>query len=137
MPKTVRKWRARWATTADLAVVEADEPALRAAIAEVLADVPRPGAPVTFTTEQIVQIITLACTPPANSGRPVNAWTSRELADEAQKRQIVSAISPRSVGRFLKAAELKPHDSRYGLNTTEPDPVAFAEDVETICTLYG
>ncbi len=32
---------------------------------------------------------------------------------------------------------MKPHHSRYWLNTTEPDPVAFAEDVETICTLYA
>jgi hypothetical protein len=72
-------------------------------IARVLADAPRPGAPDTFTAEQIVQIINLACTPPVDAGRPVDAWTRRELADEAINRQIVASISPTSVGRFLKA----------------------------------
>jgi transposase len=104
-PKTVRKWRARWAAAeAQLAVVERDAAELKAAVATVLADAPRPGAPDTFTAEQIVQIINLACTPPADSERPVAAWTPRELAEEAIKRQIVPAISPRSVGRFLKAS---------------------------------
>src|SRR5919202_1906112 len=104
-PQTVRRWRARWAAAApDLAAVDADEPALRTLIAEVLADAPRPGAPPTFSAEQVVQIIALACTPPADSGRPVDAWTPRELADEAEKRQIVPTISARSVGRCLKTS---------------------------------
>ena len=102
-PKTVRRWRARWAAAApELAAVESDGSALRTLIAEILADAPRPGAPPTFRAEQIVQIIAIACTPPADSGRPVDAWTPRELADEAEKRQIVTSISARSVGRFLK-----------------------------------
>jgi hypothetical protein len=102
-PKTVRRWRARWATAQpDLAAAEADDRTLRALVAEVLADAPRPGAPATFTAEQIVHIIAIACTPPADSGRPIDAWTPRELADEAEKRQIVPSISARSVGRFLK-----------------------------------
>jgi putative transposase len=82
--------------------VATDERALRSHIADVLADAPRPGAPPTFTAEQIIHIIALACTPPAESERPIDAWTPRELADEAEKRQIVSSISARSVGRFLK-----------------------------------
>lgn len=105
-PKTVAKWRARWAAAeAQLAAVEGDTAELKRMIACVLADAPRPGAPDTFTAEQIVQIINLACTPPADAGRPVDAWTPRELADEAVKRQIVSSISPTSVGRFLKAGQ--------------------------------
>ncbi len=103
-PKTVAKWRTRWAAAhAPLAAVEGDAADLKRMIARVLADAPRPGAPDTFTAEQIVQIINLACTPPADAGRPVDAWTPRELADEAVKRQIVRSISPTSVGRFLKA----------------------------------
>jgi putative transposase len=100
---TIRRWRRRWvAAQPNLATVDDDEALLRTLIAEVLADAPRPGVPATFTAEQIVQIINLACTPPTDSGRPVDAWTPRELADEAVKRQIVTSISPRSVGRFLK-----------------------------------
>ena len=105
-PTTIRRWRRRWmAAQPDLAMLDDDEVQLPALIAEVLADAPRPGVPPTFTAEQIVQIINLACTPPAASGRSVDAWTPRELADEAAKRQIVPAISPRSVGRFLKRSQ--------------------------------
>jgi hypothetical protein len=103
-PKTVIKWRARWAAAEpQLAAGEHTAADLKRLIARVLADAPRPGAPDTFTAEQIVQIINLACTPPADAGRPVDAWTRRELADEAINRQIVASISPTSVGRFLKA----------------------------------
>lgn len=103
-PNTVIKWRSRWAAAeAQLAAVEHDAADLKRLIARVLADAPRPGAPDTFTAEQIVLIMNLACTPPTDSGRPVDAWTPRELADEAVKRQIVASISPTSVGRFLKA----------------------------------
>lgn len=102
-PKTVRRWRARWAAAQPhLTAAEADDRALRSLIAEVLADDPRPGAPPTFTAEQVIHIMALACTPPADSGRPIDAWTPRELADEAEKRQIVASISARTVGRFLK-----------------------------------
>jgi hypothetical protein len=86
-----------------LALVETEADALLAQIEAVLADAPRPGAPDTFSAEQIVQIVALACTPPASFGRPIEAWTPRELADEAIKQQIVTTISPRSVERFLKS----------------------------------
>jgi putative transposase len=85
-----------------LAAADADAAALARRIATVLADAPRPGTPVTFTAEQIVLIINLACRPPEQVDRPVTAWTPRELADEAMKQGIVAAISPRSVERFLK-----------------------------------
>jgi transposase len=96
-PKTVRKWRRRWAAAA------ADPRELRVTVAAVLADAPRSGTPDTFTAEQIVEIINLACTPPAAAGRPCAAWTPRELADEAGKRGIVARISPQSVARFVKS----------------------------------
>jgi transposase len=103
-PTTVRLWRSRWAAAeAILAVAEAEAHQLAATVATVLADAPRSGAPDTFTAEQIVQILNLACSPPPDAHRPVTAWTARELAEEAVKRQIVSTISVRSVGRFLKS----------------------------------
>jgi putative transposase len=99
---TVRTWRSRWAAAeAHLALAETDPATLRETIASVLADAPRSGAPCTFSAEQIVQIVNLACTSPRALGRPVDAWTPRELADEAQRQRIVSSISPTSVGRFL------------------------------------
>lgn len=100
---TIRKWRQRWAVAhPQLAVAEANPRALRQTIASVLADAPRSGTPGIFTAEQIVQIVNLACTPPRDAGRPLDAWTPRELADEAEQRKIVTSISPTTVGRFLK-----------------------------------
>jgi putative transposase len=103
---SVRLWRDRWLAAQDaLAQAEKDDlpdSQLSALIEEALGDGPRPGAPATFTPQQIVQIVAVACEPPAKSGRPISHWTNRELADEVKKRQIVKRISPRSVGRFLK-----------------------------------
>src|SRR5215470_11076267 len=96
------QWPARGAEAeAQLACAEAEPAALRQTIATVLADAPRSGTPSTFSAEQIVQIVNLACTSPRSLGRPVDAWTPRELADEARRQGIVTSISPTSVGRFL------------------------------------
>jgi transposase len=102
---TVRAWRDRWRqATPALLSAEQDlpSPQFRQVLEHLLADAPRPGKPATFSPEQIVQIIAVACEPPEKSGRPIDHWTSREFADEVQKRGIVRSISPRSVGRFLK-----------------------------------
>src|SRR5206468_463403 len=101
----VRTWRARWlrgAPRLGAAVSAGDEDRLLARlVADALDDAPRSGAPPTFTAEQVVQIVALACEPPPGSDRPVSHWTPRELAEEAVTRGIVPTISPRSVGRFL------------------------------------
>jgi putative transposase len=103
---SVRLWRDRWLDAADrLRVAEADgrsEPELLGLIEAALDDAPRPGGPATFSPEQIVGVVAVACEPPERSGRPISHWTARELADEAKKRKIVSDISPRTVSRFLK-----------------------------------
>ena len=68
-----------------------------------LSDLPRPGTPPTFSSEQLVQIVTVALEDPEDSGRPVTHWTPGELRDEVIKRGIVDTISTRHVGRFLKS----------------------------------
>ena len=101
---TAQIWRMRWlaaATRLEAAVTTGDDDRLLARLVEdALDDAPRAGAPPTFTAEQVVQIVALACEPPPGSDRPVSHWTPREGADDAVVRSIVSAISPRSVGRF-------------------------------------
>lgn len=103
---TVRTWRMRWLVLAprlEAAITAGDDDRLLARlVADALDDAPRSGAPPTFTAEQVVQIVALACEPPPGSDRPVSHWTPRELADEVVKRAIVPTISSRSVGRFLK-----------------------------------
>ena len=109
LPRTVAKWRGRWAAAADrLAAVDAAARALEQTIATVLADTPRPGTPATFTAEQIVRIIDLACRPPDQCARPITAWTPRELADEAVQQGIVTSIAPRSVERLLNRCRSAP-----------------------------
>jgi len=113
---TVCVWRHRWlALTPKLAQVEAEglsDKALTTMIEEVLTDNPRLGAPATFTAEQIVQIVAVACEPPEESGRPISHWTPREVADEVRSRGIVDAISTRSVGRFLKSGRCEAASGR-------------------------
>jgi len=138
--ETVSIWRERWLKarptllTAEKEKVGPQE--WLGLIETVLSDAPRPGTPATFSPEQIVQIVAVACEKPQRSGRPISHWTPRELADEVIKRKIVVTISPRSVGRFLDEADLKPHQCRYWLNASPDDPETFARESKTVCDVY-
>ena len=137
--KQVGLWRRRWQQSFDaLVAIECREPraALCRAIEEVLSDAPRSGSPGTFTAEEVTQIIAVACEPPHQSGRPIETWTGRELADEVVKRGIVQSISSSQVNRYLAEAELQPHRSKYWLNTTEKDPKLFEHQVQVVCRTY-
>jgi len=91
----VRHWRDRWRELQEV-------PTTEMTASQRLADAPRPGAPATVSPEAYCQIMSLACQPPENFGRPITHWSARELADEAILQGIVPTISPRQVGRFLK-----------------------------------
>nr|WP_190475825.1 helix-turn-helix domain-containing protein [Aerosakkonema funiforme] len=45
----------------------------------VLSDQVREGTPNLFSTEQVIQIVALACEKPVESERPVSHWTPGEL----------------------------------------------------------
>lgn len=121
---TVRKWRRRW--------IVADGKG--GSIKERLEAAPRSGAPGIFTVEQLTHLFAIACEPPADSERPISQWTSRELADEMQKRGLVKNISERHVGRLLAEADLKPHQIRYWL--TRSNDELFDIKVSAICEVY-
>ena len=137
--KQVGLWRRRWQQSFDaLVAIECCESqaALRRAIEDVLSDAPRSGSPGTFTGEQVTQILAVACESPELSGRPIDRWTHRELADEVIARGIVTSISISQVGRYLVQAELQPHRSKYWLTTKEKDPEVFEQQVQTVCQTY-
>ena len=137
--KHVGRWRRRWQQSFDaLVAIECSESQamLRRTIEDVLSDAPRSGSPGTHSAEQVTQIIALACEPPSQSGRPIETWTGRELADEAIQRRIVESISTSQVNRYLAEADLQPHRSKYWLNTTEKDPEVFEKQVQTVCNTY-
>ena len=137
--KQVGLWRRRWKQSFDALVsIECREPhaVLRRSIEDVLSDAPRAGAHGKFTAEQMTQIMAIACESPEQSGRPVDHWTHRELADEAKQRGIVPSISASQVGRYLAESDLQPHRSKYWLNTTEKDPDIFQTQVEVVCQAW-
>jgi len=111
--ETVKKWRCVWLGSEEVWEVllsEADEKKrakmMAAKVREILSDERRSGAPLTYTPEQYCQILQVALESPSESGRPINNWTERELADEVKKRGI-AGISPTQVGRFLKGERTK------------------------------
>lgn len=129
-----RRWRDAWEAWC---VWECTEPhRLREAIADVLSDAPRPGAPATVTAEPVSQIVALACEPPKWSGRPIDRGTLRELRDEASERKIGTAISASRIGRFRRQAAVRPPRKKMWPNTTEQDPQKFRAEVENVCRTY-
>ena len=102
----VKHWRYKWLDNQEALIkVETEQRdinKLEKSIREILKDNPRPGAPPTYSSEQYCQILAVALEQPEESGRPISQWSSRELADECNKRGITSGISDRQAGRFLK-----------------------------------
>jgi putative transposase len=100
--KAVQHWREKWERHREERQVGAEKEELRETIVQLLHDDYRSGAPATFTAEQVVQIIAVACEDPQTSGYPISHWTPKEVAQEVVKRGVVPSISIRQVGRFLK-----------------------------------
>jgi transposase len=139
---TAGKWRGRWIEAEPrLSAAEAeglDEKELAALVEATLSDAPRPGTPDTFTPEQLVQVVAMACEDPRQSDREMTDWTHRELAEEVIQRKIVATISSRHVGRVLDEMDVQPHRSRYWLNNErDKDPATFDSAVKTVCDLYA
>ena len=103
---TVKKWRFRWLDKEDVLAKQekdsSDEKELENEIRHILQDMPRPGTPSTYSSEEYCQILNVALEPPEDSNRPISHWTASELADECKTRGITSGISARQIGRFLK-----------------------------------
>lgn len=102
---TITKWCQRWREKqGSLAEIEKEvtPQAYRKIIKAALMDEERSGRPNTFTSEQLCQIIAVACQSPEELGRPITHWTPQELVLEVVKQNIVESISVRHIGRFLK-----------------------------------
>ncbi len=97
---TVRLWRNRWADSQHIPLDECT-------VEDRLSDAPRSGSPMKFSAEQVAQIMAIACEEPEANGYPVSHWTPKEIVMEAIKRHVVSSISERQVGRFLKRGGLE------------------------------
>ena len=102
--KTVKRWRDRYSGyKTELTRIEAETPhKLRRTIEEILSDAQRPGGPCKFTDDEIAAIIALACEDPSKFNLPFSHWTPSLLKIEVIKLGIVSEISVRQIGRYLK-----------------------------------
>lgn len=99
-----------------------------------LVDRPRSGRPRRFTSIQVAAITALACTLPAETGIPLSRWSSTELAAEAVTRDVVEAISPSTVRRWLHRAVIKPWQHRSWIFPRDPD---FETKAARVLDLYA
>ncbi len=107
---TVYKWEKRWLKAREtLDQIEKEKPKheLKKSIENTLRDAQRSGAPPTFTPEQVLKIIALACTSPEAEQIPVSHWSCRLLAEHAVKKGIVDSISYKQINIFLKSGPNK------------------------------
>lgn len=70
-----------------------------------LQDVPRPGQPRLYQTDQEAELVALACSPPPAGAK---RWTIRLLTEAARQRPKLGQISRESVRRFLKKTSVSP-----------------------------
>jgi transposase len=117
---TVRKWRARFCAEGLAGLAG-------------LADRPRPGRRRTFAKTAEAEIKALACELPAESAVPLARWSHAELAAEAVTRGVVEAISPSTVGRWLRADAIRPWRYRSWIFPRDPD---FAVKAARVLDLY-
>ena len=98
-----------------------------------LEDLPRSGRPPEITPLERHQVIATACRAPADFGFQRVLWDQATLAQAVMAAGLVRAISPRTVGRILQDAEIKPHRVKMWCHSDDP---AYQEKMRAIVDLY-
>lgn len=99
-----------------------------------LADRPRSGRPRRFGSEVVAGIKAMACEPPEQRHVPLSRWSSTELADQAVREGLVSAISSSTVRRWLHADAIKPWRYRSWIFRRDP---TFTVKAARVLDLYA
>ena len=73
-----------------------------------LSDYARTGQPPTYTDEQIIRILEIACRTPEEYGYEASHWSLNQLVDVVIKEGIAESISAKTISRFLKYGENPP-----------------------------
>ena len=135
------KWRNRFITCLPIleSVALLKPKDLRESILGVLSDLPRPGAPAKYTAEQNLKIREIACRTPKKCNKERTQWSHKAIADYCNEHEITKSISPRTVGRYLNEANIKPHLNKYWLHSTEKieSPETYKTKINNICAMYG
>src|SRR5260221_6003255 len=101
--------------------------------ADGLGDLSRSGRPCLITPLDQHQVIAAACRAPSKFGLQRTLWSHAALADALMAAGRVRNISPRTVGRILEQAEIKPHRVKMWCHSDDP---AFQEKMRDIVSLY-
>ena len=106
---SVSKWRTRFLKSLPLLrEIEEKNPAELEDKITSLSDYARTGQPPTYTDEQIIRILEIACRTPEEYGYEASHWSLNQLVDVAVKEGIVESISAKTISRFLKYGEDPP-----------------------------
>jgi transposase len=92
--EAVGLWRRRWRYWQALQVADND-------VVSRLADAPRPGKQPRLSEQQVSKILALLGREGTIDGRPLNAWSHRELAEKIVALGITDRISARHAARLL------------------------------------
>jgi len=88
-------------------------------------------APATFSLEQVLQLFAIACEKPEWFARTSNQSLDGTRTGRRTGQTVRRAYFTRHVGRLLKEASLKPHQSGYWLN---PRPSSLTIKSKTSAT---
>jgi hypothetical protein len=131
--------RLDWMNTcfAELSGPGLDHKKIRAIIHKALRDKPRSGAPAELTATQVAAIVKIACEQPETYGVPFSRWTHQVLRETVIEQKIISEISVSSIGRILRRGDIKPHLSKYWLNSAERGTPEFDPRCQAVIDLYA
>jgi transposase len=100
---------------------------------EALQDLPRCGRPEEITSLERHQVIATAFRSPQDFGFERTLWSHATLMKAVVTAGLVRSISPRTVGRILEDAEIKPHRVKMWCHSNDP---AYQEKMRGIVNLY-
>ena len=98
-----------------------------------LGDLPRAGRPPEITSLERHQVIAAACQAPATFGLPGPRWSHETLGQAVVCAGLVRTISPATVGRILREAQIKPYRVKQWCHSDDP---AYQEKMRAIVDLY-
>ncbi len=100
---SVSRWRTRFLKSLPFAGGGGKNPAqLEKEITILLADYARPGQPPTYTDEQIIKILEIACRSPEEYGYETSHWSLNQLVAVTIREGIAKSISAKTISRFFK-----------------------------------
>ena len=87
-----------------------------------------------FPPDLVVQVKALACELPAQQGRPLSRWSTRDLIQQVQQSGLVASVSGSTLWRWLHEDALRPWYHRSWIFPRDPE---FAPKAGRVLDLYA